>query len=63
MGLDRVWARADARNVASVRVLEKVGMRRKGLFRREVLRRSERVDRVCFGLLREEWEAAAGDHQ
>ncbi|MFN8635565.1 MAG: GNAT family protein [Chloroflexota bacterium] len=57
LSLDRVWARADPRNVASLRVLEKVGMQREGLLRKEVLRRGERVDRVYYGLLREEWAA------
>lgn len=58
LGLDKVWARADARNLASVRVLEKVGMQREGLLRQEVLRRGERVDRVYYGLLRDEWATA-----
>lgn len=60
--LAKVWARADPRNGASVRVLEKLGMRREGLLREHLLIRGERVDRVYYGILREEWEAgrAAG---
>jgi ribosomal-protein-alanine N-acetyltransferase len=62
LGMDKVWARADPRNVASVRVLEKLGMQREGLFRGHVLIRGQRLDRVYYGLLREEWTAgrAAG---
>ena len=45
------------RNIASVRVLEKPGMTREGLLRKHLIRRGERVDRVYYGLLREEWEA------
>ena len=56
-GLAKVHARADPRNVGSVRVLEKLGMRREGLLRSHVLRRGERADRVLYGLLREEWRA------
>lgn len=56
-GLAKVWARADPRNRASVRVLEKIGMQREGLLRGHLLVRGERVDRVYYGLLREEWEA------
>ena len=56
--LAKVWARADPRNGASVRVLEKIGMRREGLLRGHLLVRGERVDRVYYGILREEWEAA-----
>lgn len=54
--LAKVWARADPRNGASVRVLEKIGMQREGLLRGHLLVRGERVDRVYYGLLREEWE-------
>jgi ribosomal-protein-alanine N-acetyltransferase len=57
LGLAKVWARADPRNGASVRVLEKVGMQREGLLRGHLLIRGERVDRVYYGLLREEWKA------
>jgi ribosomal-protein-alanine N-acetyltransferase len=57
LAIDKVWARADPRNVASVRVLEKLGMQHEGLLRKHQLRRGERVDRVYYGLLREEWEA------
>jgi RimJ/RimL family protein N-acetyltransferase len=56
-GLAKVYARADPRNAASVRVLEKLDMQREGLLRSHVIRRGERVDRVYYGLLREEWEA------
>lgn len=55
--LAKVWARADPRNVASVRVLEKLGMQREGLLREHLLIRGERVDRVYYGILRAEWEA------
>jgi ribosomal-protein-alanine N-acetyltransferase len=56
-GLAKVWARVDPRNVASVRVLEKLGMQREGLLRSQLVRRGERVDRAYYGILREEWEA------
>ncbi len=59
LGLARIWARADPHNLASVRVLEKLGMRREGLLRQHVVRRGERVDRVYYGLLRAEWQRAA----
>jgi RimJ/RimL family protein N-acetyltransferase len=57
-GLAKICARADPRNIASIRVMEKLGMTREGYFRSQVLRRGERCDRVCYGLLREEWERA-----
>jgi RimJ/RimL family protein N-acetyltransferase len=58
LGLAKVWARADPRNSASVRVLEKLGMQREGLLRDHLVVRGERVDRVYYGILRAEWEAA-----
>jgi RimJ/RimL family protein N-acetyltransferase len=56
--LAKICARADPRNVASVGVMEKLGMVREGYFRSHVLRRGQRCDRVCYGLLRTEWERA-----
>lgn len=56
-GLAKIWARADPRNIASVRILEKLGMTREGLLRSHLLVRGERVDRVYYGILRDEWEA------
>ena len=56
--LNRVHSATDARNVASQRVMEKVGMRHEGTLRQDRLRRGEFVDWVVFGLLREDWEQA-----
>ena len=60
-GIHRVWAVCDVENVASVRVLEKVGMRREGILRRWVVlpNRSETPrDCYCYAIIR---EAAAND--
>ncbi len=54
--LDKVFARADGRNVQSHRVMEKLGMTREACLRKHRLHRGERVDEVWYGLLREEWE-------
>ena len=55
--LAKVWARVDPRNVASVRVLEKLGMQHEGTLRSHVLSWGERADRASYGLLRAEWAA------
>ena len=55
LGLAKVFARADPRNVASIRVLEKLGMMKEAHLRSHVVRRGERCDRVWYGVLREEW--------
>jgi RimJ/RimL family protein N-acetyltransferase len=54
--LAKVWATADARNVASWRVMEKLGMQREAYLRSHRLLRGERVDVVQYGLLRREWK-------
>ena len=48
-------ARADARNARSIRVMEKLGMKREGLLRNDRLCRGELIDEVVYGLLRSEW--------
>ena len=55
-GLAKVYAYADARNTASLRVMEKLGLTREGVLRSHRTLREERVDDVYYGLLREEWE-------
>jgi [ribosomal protein S5]-alanine N-acetyltransferase len=54
--LQRLRAMADARNVASIRVLEKSGFAREGVLRANRFHRDEPVDEVWFGLLRAEWQ-------
>ena len=53
--LKRMTATADAENLGSLRVLEKVGMKREGLLRQHRLTHGKFVDVVMCGLLREEW--------
>jgi RimJ/RimL family protein N-acetyltransferase len=55
-GLDQVYATADARNLASCRVLEKAGLLREGTRRGARLTRGERSDEAVYGVLREDWE-------
>ena len=58
LGLRRVHATHFAGNPASGRVMQKAGMRREGLLRQHVVRWSQAHDLVCYGILREEFEAA-----
>ena len=55
--LARIVADADARNVGSWRVMEKIGMTREGVFRlARVDRTGNRADDVHYAILHEEWE-------
>jgi len=52
LGLERLWARCHAGNVASQRLLERLGFTLEGTLRGHVLRDSERRDCVVYGRLR-----------
>jgi len=52
--LGRVRASTDARNLASQRVLEKLGFTREGVLRQNRVVHGEAVDEVWFGVLRSE---------
>ncbi|HEX8473522.1 MAG TPA: GNAT family N-acetyltransferase [Pyrinomonadaceae bacterium] len=54
-GIYRVWALCDTENVASARVLEKVGMGREGLLRRNILHpnvSNEPRDSYCYAIVK-----------
>ncbi len=55
LSLVRIFAYAVSDNGASLRVMEKLGMKREGLLRRHRLIRGEYVDDVFCAILREEW--------
>lgn len=55
LGLARIYAQVLAGNVASCRVLEKLGMVDEGLRRRHVRKGKQLCDVILYGLLREEW--------
>jgi RimJ/RimL family protein N-acetyltransferase len=57
LGLHRVIATCDARNLASARVLEKLGLRREGHFRRDREIRGHWRDSFFYAVLAEDWRA------
>ena len=56
LALHKVFARADLRNEASWRVMEKLGMTREGVLRSHTRLRDEHFDDVYYGILRDEWQ-------
>jgi RimJ/RimL family protein N-acetyltransferase len=58
-GLHRVVGRLDARNTASARVLERLGMRREAHLVQNELVKGEWVDEVVYAMLEDEWRARA----
>jgi RimJ/RimL family protein N-acetyltransferase len=55
LNLHRIIGRLDARNTASARVLEKLGMRKEAHFVRNELVKGEWSDEVVYAMLAEEW--------
>ena len=58
-GLARIFAEADARNGRSLRVMERLGMTREGLHRRDQIERGER-EIARYALLRSKWSSPGG---
>ncbi|HLO39727.1 MAG TPA: GNAT family N-acetyltransferase [Phycisphaerales bacterium] len=55
LGLSRIHAHAFSSNPASLRVLEKIGMKHEGTLRRHIHKWNQVHDAILYGLLREEW--------
>jgi RimJ/RimL family protein N-acetyltransferase len=58
LGLHRVIGRIDARNTASARVLERLGMRREAHFVENEFVKGEWTDEVVYAMLQREWSAS-----
>jgi RimJ/RimL family protein N-acetyltransferase len=57
LGLHRVWADVDPRNPASMRVCERLGMRKEAHHIENVFIRDEWCDTVIYAMLRREWHS------
>lgn len=60
LGLHRVHASVDTRNGASIRVLDKIGMRPEGRLREHVLQHGEWRDSYIYAILCREWLEKCG---
>ncbi len=60
-GLHRIIGRIDARNTASARVLERLGMRREAHFVQNEIVKGEWSDEVVYAMLEDEWRAGSHD--
>lgn len=58
LGLHRIVGRLDARNAASARVLERLGMRREARLVESERFKGEWADELVYAMLDREWEAA-----
>jgi ribosomal-protein-alanine N-acetyltransferase len=60
LDLNRVQAETDTRNVASARVLEKLGFMREGTLREDCVVNGEVSDSWVYGLIRRQWRPSSG---
>lgn len=58
LGLHRIIGRCDARNAASARVMERLGMRREAHLVENEFVKSEWADELAYAILDREWRAA-----
>ncbi len=61
LGLHRIEATCAPENLGSVRVLEKIGMRREGQLKQHLLAHGAWRDSLVYGVLRGEWPDAAAE--
>ena len=57
LGLHRIIGRVNARNTASARVLERLGMRREAHFIQNEIVKGMWTDEIVFAMLEDEWRA------
>ena len=62
-GFHRIYARCDARNTASYKVMERLGMRREAHFIHNELFKGEWSDELQYAILQTEWAALAVTRQ
>ncbi len=55
--LHRVFGTVSVENIASIKLLERLGFVREGVLRQHFLIQGRRIDEVVYGLLRHEWKS------
>lgn len=58
-GMHRIYARCDARNLASAAVMERLGMRREAHFREHMLVKGAWYEELIYALTEQEWRAGS----
>lgn len=61
LALRRIHARCDARNTASWKLMERLGMRREAYFRQNEMFKGEWSDELVYAILRDEWHKQTVD--
>ena len=56
LGLNRIYLFTEVENVAAQKVFERVGFIREGVLHQDIVSHGKYVDRIAYGLLREDWK-------
>lgn len=56
LGLNRIYLFTEIDNIAAQKLFEKVGFRREGVSRQDIISHGKYVDRVAYGYLKEDWD-------
>ena len=59
MGLNRIQAIIDSKNIRSINLIQRLGFKKEGVFRQRSYFRGQFLDDVCFSILRKEWEESS----
>ena len=56
LGLEKIFAQTDLRNLPSQSVMKKMNMIQEGIFKRHVIQKNIRRDVVYYAILKNEWK-------
>ena len=55
LGLNRIYLFTEVENVAARNLFERVGFKKEGVIRQDIVSHGKHVDRIAYGFLREDW--------
>ena len=55
LGLNRIYLFTEVENVAAQNLFERVGFKKEGVIRQDIVSHGKHVDRIAYGFLREDW--------
>lgn len=56
IGLNRIYLFTEVENIVAQKLFESIGFKREGIIRQDILSHGRYVDRIVYGILREEWK-------
>ena len=56
LGLNRIYLFTEVKNIAAQMLFERVGFLREGIIRQDITSHGKYVDRIAYGILREDWD-------